>query len=343
MDRSQGGVAVPHAVDDHPDPHQVVDLVERPPLHDHLLVDAPELLGPAGHPAGNSQLGQTALHLADQLCQVEVPLRRTVLDHLVDLAVPLGMQRGQRQVLELVLHLLHSQPVGQRGVDVHGLLGHALLLVLREGGQGPHVVEAVGQLDYQDAEVLGERHQHLSHAGRLLLLPRVEVEPVQLGHAVHDQADLRAEVPLQVIQADRGVLNGIVEEGGRNRGVVKPLAGDDGGDGHRMVDVRLARLADLPGMCRQGHLVRPLYERGVGADVSVPELGEQRRGLLDRRPGAAAPGQDPGHRRHDTYPVMALPPPCLRWASWSCRLVRPEQGPIWGRSASSRDSRILQR
>ena len=230
------------------------------------------------------------------------------------------MQRGQRQVLELVLDLLHSQPVGQRGVDVHGLLGHTLLLVLWEGGQGPHVVEAVGQLDYQDAEVLGERNQHLPHAGRLLLLPGVEVEQLQLGHAVHDQPDLRAEVPLQVLEADGCVLHGIVEEGGHHRGVVEPLAGDDGCHRHRMVDVRLAGLAGLPGMCSQGHLVCPLYERRVGTLVSTPELGQQRRGLSDGRPGPATPGQDPGHRHQGM-----LPPPVRGWA------------------ASSRDSRILQR
>ena len=75
VDRPQGGVAVPHAFDDDAYAHQVVDLFERPPLHDHLLVDAPELLGAAGHRADDSQLGQATLHLADQLGQVEVPLR----------------------------------------------------------------------------------------------------------------------------------------------------------------------------------------------------------------------------------------------------------------------------
>ena len=51
---------------------------------------------------------RAALHLADQLRQVEVALRRTVLDHLVDLAVPLGVEGGQGQVLELVPDLLHA-------------------------------------------------------------------------------------------------------------------------------------------------------------------------------------------------------------------------------------------
>ena len=117
-----------------------MDLLERPPFHDHLLVDAPELLWPAIDVAVNPYLLKTALHFPDQLCEVEIPLRRPVLDHLVDLAVALRVESGQRQIFKLVLHLLHAQPVGQRGVDVQRLLGYALLLVLGERRQGAHVV-----------------------------------------------------------------------------------------------------------------------------------------------------------------------------------------------------------
>ena len=167
----------------------------------------------------DGQLGQPALYLADQLGQVEVTLWRAVLDHLVDLAVPLGVEGGQGQVLELIPNLLHAQPVGQRCVDVQGLLGHPLLLVFGQGGQGPHVVEAVVQLDDQHPKVLGQGDEHLAHAGRLVLLAGIEPEAVQLGHAVHDEPDVGPEVPFQVVQADRGVLDGVVEEGSGHRDV----------------------------------------------------------------------------------------------------------------------------
>src|SRR3712207_7707718 len=42
--------------------------------------------------------------------------------HVVDLGVALGVQRGEGQVLQLLLDVLHAQPVRQRGVDVDGLL-----------------------------------------------------------------------------------------------------------------------------------------------------------------------------------------------------------------------------
>ena len=112
VDSAQGAVAVAHVVDDHPDADQVVDLVEGPALDDHLLVDAPQVLGAAMDVAGDSDFGQQALHFGDDLGEVEVPLRSPVLDHLGDLAVPLRVEGGQGQVLQLHLDLLHPQPVG---------------------------------------------------------------------------------------------------------------------------------------------------------------------------------------------------------------------------------------
>ena len=83
--------------------------------------------------------------------------------------------------------------------------------MLGQGGQGAHVVESIGQFDDQDPKVLGHRHEHLAHAGRLLVLPGVEAQPVQFGDPVDDRRHLGAEVALQVLQVDPGVFDGVVE------------------------------------------------------------------------------------------------------------------------------------
>ena len=57
--------------------------------------------------------------------------------------------------------------------------------------------------------------------------------------------DLRPELALDVAQRDLGVLDGVVEQGGGQGGVVEADVGDDAGHRQRMVDVRLARLAVL--------------------------------------------------------------------------------------------------
>ena len=76
------------------------------------------------------------------------------------------------------------------------------LLPRRHGGDRPHVVEPVGQLDDQDPEVLGHRHQHLAHGGGLLRLLGVEADAVELGDAVDDGGHLGAEA-VDVIVLER--------------------------------------------------------------------------------------------------------------------------------------------
>ena len=100
-------------------------------LHDHLLVDGPEVLRPAGDLGVDAQLGQPVAHLLEHLGEVEVALGRPGGDHVVDLGVALRVQGGEGEVLELLLDVLHAEAVGQRRVDVERLLGGALLLPLR--------------------------------------------------------------------------------------------------------------------------------------------------------------------------------------------------------------------
>ena len=123
-----------------------------------------------------------------------VALGGTTRHHVVDLGVALGVQRGEAQILELLLDLRHAESMGQRGVDVEGLLRRAFLFPGGHAGERAHVVETVGQLDDQHPQVLGHRHQHLAHGGGLLGLLGVELDPLQLGDPVDDGGDLGTEV-----------------------------------------------------------------------------------------------------------------------------------------------------
>src|SRR5690606_40588441 len=77
-------------------------------------------------------------------------------------------------------------------------------------------------------------------------LARVELDPVQLGDAVDDRRDLDAEVVLDLLEGGAGVLDGVVQQRGGDGHVVEAEVGDDAGDGHRVLDVGLARVARLP-------------------------------------------------------------------------------------------------
>ena len=67
VDAAERGVAVLHRVDDDPDGDEVEDVVELAALHDHLLVDAPQVLAAAGDLGVDAELGEPAADLGDGL------------------------------------------------------------------------------------------------------------------------------------------------------------------------------------------------------------------------------------------------------------------------------------
>ncbi|KPC74290.1 hypothetical protein ADL26_11485, partial [Thermoactinomyces vulgaris] len=76
-------------------------------------------------------------------------------------------------------------------------------------------------------------------AERLGLGGGAEVDLVELGDAVDHDGDLVAEVAAEGFEGVAGVLDGVVEEPGRDRGGVDAEFGEDGGDGDRVGDVGL--------------------------------------------------------------------------------------------------------
>ncbi len=151
-------------------------------------------------------------------------------------------------------------------------------------------MEPIGELDEQDADVLGHRHEHLAERGGLLGLLGVELEPVELGDPVHDGGDVGPEPLLEVLVGDRGVLDGVVQERGRDRHVVETEVGEDHRHPERMRDVRLPGSAHLVGVGDPGDLESLLDQRGIGLPVPLAVGGDERRHLeVDVVP---APGQD---------------------------------------------------
>ena len=84
------------------------------------------------------------------------------------------MERLEREVLELPLHLVDPEPVRERRVHLERLAGLLHLLLLAEVLDRAQVVEPVGELDQDDADVLGHRHDHLPVVLRLGLLAALE-------------------------------------------------------------------------------------------------------------------------------------------------------------------------
>ena len=93
---------------------------------------------------------------------------------------------------------------------------------------------------------------------------------VELGDAVDDRGDVGAELALDVVGGDGGVLDRVVEQRGGDGDVVEAEVGEDQRDPERVGDVGLARAADLLAVGVAGELEGVLDQRGVGAAVPLP-------------------------------------------------------------------------
>ena len=111
-------------------------------------------------------------------------------DHRLDLRVLPRVERLEREVLELPLERVDAEPVRERRVHLERLAGLLRLLLLPEVLDRPHVVEAVGELDEDDADVLRHRDDHLPVVLGLRLLTALERDPGQLRDALDELGDL---------------------------------------------------------------------------------------------------------------------------------------------------------
>ena len=265
---AERGVAVLELVDQDADGVHVVDLAELGALALHLLGDAGDVLGPAGQlglDAGRAERlakdrhGPLDVALAGAAARLELGRQLAVLGRLQDL---------EGEVLQLPLDLPDAQALGQRGVDLLRLAGDADLLLVRQGAQRAHVVEPVGELDEDDADVLRHGQEHLADVLGLLLLVRQGAELGELGHAVDEARHVGPEALLEVAEVVVGVLGDVVEQRPRSRPRdrcrARPGSGRRPADGSRTARRRLVSGPRGPPR-RSGMPARPAPGRPAGS------------------------------------------------------------------------------
>ncbi len=210
-----------------------------------------------------------------RLVRLRLAVGALVGDHRLDLRVLARMERLEREVLELPLERVDPEPVRERRVHLERLARLLRLLLLRLVLDRPHVVQAVGELDEDDAHVLRHRDDHLPVVLGLGLLAALERDPRQLRDAVDELRDLVAELGADLVELGTRVLDDVVEERGGDRLLVEVEPRADARNPERVVDELLARPPRLALVGALGDLERAAQEILVDVRVVGLDLGDQ--------------------------------------------------------------------
>ena len=195
------------------------------------------------------------------------------LGHALDDVVKrIRIEIPQALVLDLPLNLPDAQTMRDRSVDIERFARDRFLLRRGKARERPHVVQAVGELDDDDADIFGHRQKHLAKVFDLRVFLRLVGNPRQLRDAVNEARDLFAELRGDLLRGDRRVFDDVVEQCRGDRLMIHLEVGEDARDGKGMPDIRLARSAALAFVSGAGRLVgalqlRPVRGRIVGTDA----------------------------------------------------------------------------
>ena len=255
VDDAQHIIAVGDGVDDDTEGAEIVNAVHVEFLRVHLAVDGVDVLD-AAVDGGLYALGLEArldsrLHAVHEAFELGHALGQI----LGDLPVALGVEVLQRQVLQLPLGPLHAEAVGDGGIDLHCLEGLGFLLLRALPGHGAHVVQAVGDLDEDDADVLGHGQKHLAQVLRLLVLFAGVLHARQLRDALHDVRHDRTELASDILVGEGGVLDHVMQQRRDDGILIQADIHADVGGGDAVCHIGRAVPALLPGMGHARHVI----------------------------------------------------------------------------------------
>jgi hypothetical protein len=176
-----------------------------------------------------------------------------------------GWRNGEAPVLHLAADAGHPEAGRDRGVDLDRFPGDGGLLVGGKVLDGADVVQAVGELDEDDPEVLPHREDHLAQRLRLLGGDVGDDHPADLGDPVHEKGDRLPEEVANLVDGGDSVLHRVVEEAGGHRFLVEVPVGEGIGHIEGVDQVGVPRHPQLTVVHLGGEnvcLVDELYVRG---------------------------------------------------------------------------------
>ena len=129
-------------------------------------------------------------------------------------AVAEGVQVLKAEVFQLHLHAIDAKAVGDRGINIERLACDPPFFLGRHRAERLHVVQAVGKLDEDDANVLDHREHHLAKTFSLRFRTAAKFNLIQFADAVDQQSHFAAELFGYVIQRYGCVFDGVMQNRG---------------------------------------------------------------------------------------------------------------------------------
>ena len=246
VDRAQCRVTRLGIGNDRAKRHDVGQLLEADVALGHFLPDRKNMFFAARN------IGFDA-RAAEQQFQARRNARNLITAAVVQLVKPLAdrgigvrFQLAKRQRLHFVHELIHADPLGKRRINIHCFLGDPPPLGrVADEMQRAHIVQPVGQLDEQHADVVGHRQQELAQIfGRAFILG-LRFDFRQLGDAIDEPPDRGAKFRDNLFLRRQRVFDRVMQDRGRNRLIVQVQIGQNPRDFDGMTEIGIARCPQL--------------------------------------------------------------------------------------------------
>ena len=177
VDDAERLIALGHRGDDDAKRHDVGELLETDMVPLHLAPHRIGRLFAARNFGLQPPFGLDPLQLVDDTDDQILAAGAQETKPRQDRFAGIRVEFREGQVLELVLHVVHADTLSQRSVDLHSFAGDEFALFwILDMAQRAHVVQPVGELHQQHANILGHRQHQLAEVLRLLGLVGLEFD-----------------------------------------------------------------------------------------------------------------------------------------------------------------------
>jgi hypothetical protein len=174
---------------------------------------------------------QAQFNLVADLVQQLLAITGCIFHRRLDAAGPHRVENGEAQVFEFHPYIVHAQAQGNWRVNIQGLPGDATALFRTQHVQRAHVVQAVGELDQDNADILGHGKRHFLEVFGLRFGAGGKVDLGKLADTVNQFGNRIAELPGERLLANAGILNDVVQERGDQALRIHVHVGEDAGHG----------------------------------------------------------------------------------------------------------------